>query len=182
LDLLRFQIGAHGSAQGIAVSMIVMIGLAIIAAFFLVATPTGRYIHAIGGNEQAARHAGIRVPRVKVTVYALAGLLASVSGIFYVAQYGSMNSGVGPGQELDIIAAAVVGGVSLQGGKGSPIGAIIGAYIITMLRDGLVFNNVPDAGARVAVGAFIILAVVIDRALKGLDGMRLAAMRGRLRR
>ena len=172
LDLIDAAFGAHAGYPGISLGLVVMVLLSLLGAFFLAASPTGRYIHAVGGNEQAARHAGVHVRRVKLTVYSLAGVLASVSGIFYVARYGGINSGVGPGAELDIIAAAVVGGVSLQGGKGSPIGAIIGAYIITLLRDGLVFNNVPDAGAKIAVGAFIILAVVIDKALKSLSSLR----------
>jgi len=177
LNLIDYAFGARAGYPGISLGLVVMLVLAICGAFFLVATRTGRYIHAIGGSEQAARHAGVKVRTVKLLVYMIAGMLAAISGIFYVARYGGINSGVGPGAELDIIAAAVVGGVSLQGGKGSPIGAIIGAYIITLLRDGLVFNNVPDAGAKIAVGTFIILAVVIDKALKSLSGVKVRAPR-----
>jgi len=158
---------AHPGFVGINLAFVVLLVLAVVAAFVLVGTPFGRYVHAIGGSETAARYAGVPVERVKVAVYTLAGALASLSGIFYVARFKGINSGVGPGEELDIIAAAVVGGVSLSGGRGSPIGAVIGALIIKILRDGLVFNEVPQAGAKIAIGLFIVLAVLLDRLLKG---------------
>lgn len=154
---------------GINLGFIAMIILAVWFTFWLYATATGRYIVAIGGSEDAARFAGVKVPFNKTLVYMLAGALAAFSGVFYAARYGGINSGVGPGEELNIIAASVVGGVSLNGGKGTPIGAIIGALIIKILNDGLVFNEVPQAGAQIAVGIFIIAAVLIDRILQKIS-------------
>jgi len=164
---------------GINVGFIAMIALAIVFSIWLQSTRSGRYIVAIGGSEQVARFAGVKVETTKVLVYVLAGLLASFSGIFYVARYGGISSSQGPGDELNIIAAAVVGGVSLTGGKGSPLGAIVGALIIQVLNDGLVFNEVPQAGAQIAVGVFIILAVLIDRLVNSLRSRRTAPITGR---
>jgi ribose transport system permease protein len=155
---------ASAGFAGVNLGFVAMMVIAFAVAFFLNGTPLGRHIHALGGNEEAARHAGIRVIRVKVIVYTLASGLAALSGIFYLARYKGINSGVGPGRELDIIAAAVVGGVSLSGGRGSPIGAIVGALIIQILRNGLVFNDAKQADAQIAIGAFIVLAVFLDRA------------------
>jgi ribose/xylose/arabinose/galactoside ABC-type transport system permease subunit len=168
LDALDTHFFRHPGFIGINVGFVVMLLLAIWFTFWLQATRSGRYIVAIGGNEEAARYAGVRVEANKTLTYALAGILASLSGIFYVARYGGINSGVGPGEELNIIAASVVGGVSLTGGKGSPLGAIIGALIIKVLNDGLIFNEVPQAGAKIAVGVFIIAAVMVDRLLQGI--------------
>ena len=168
LDALRTQVGAVGKFPGVSVSFLFMIALAIVVAFWLNSTPMGRHILALGGSEEASRHAGVRVPRVLLVTYALAGLLAGVAGLFYLAQYGSISSGVGPGKELDVIAAAVVGGVSLTGGKGSPIGAIGGAMIIQLLRSGLVFMGYPQAHAQIAIGLFIVLAAVLDRLIAHL--------------
>jgi ribose/xylose/arabinose/galactoside ABC-type transport system permease subunit len=155
----------HPDFIGINVGFVVMVVLAVLFAFWLQSSRSGRYLTAVGGSEEAARFAGVDVGRTKTLVYVLAGMLASLTGIFYVARYGGINSGVGPGEELNIIAASVVGGVSLTGGKGSPLGAIIGAIIIKILNDGLVFNEVPQAGAQIAVGVFIIAAVLVDRLL-----------------
>lgn len=157
-----------GLASGfpVALSFLGMLLLAVVVAFFLAATPWGRHVVAIGGSPEAARFSGVRVERTLVSVYAFAGLLAALSGIVYVARFKGINAAVGPGEELNIIAACVVGGVSLAGGKGSPIGAVIGALIIKVLNDGLVFYQVPQAGAQIAVGVFIVAAALADLAFK----------------
>jgi ribose transport system permease protein len=165
LTVLDTHFFKHPGFIGINVGFIAMIVLAGLFAFWLQASRAGRYITAVGGSEEAARFAGVAVARTKALVYGIAGLMAGLTGVFYVARYGGINSGVGPGEELNIIAASVVGGVSLTGGKGSPVGAVIGAIIIKVLNDGLVFNDVPQAGAQIAVGVFIIAAVLVDRLL-----------------
>jgi ribose transport system permease protein len=164
LDVRFFQ----NTGLPLALSFLVMLALALLVAFLLVATPWGRHVVAVGGNEEAARFAGVRVERTLLSVYAVTGVCAALSGIFYVARYKGINAAVGPGEELAIIAACVVGGVSLAGGKGSPLGAVIGALIVKVLNDGLVFYQVPQAGAQIAVGAFIVVAALIDLALKRL--------------
>jgi ribose/xylose/arabinose/galactoside ABC-type transport system permease subunit len=163
LDTHFFQ---HPGFIGINVGFVTMLVLAVVFTIWLQCTRAGRYVSAVGGSEDVARFAGVNVTSTKLLVYVIAAALASVSGLFYVARYAGINSGVGPGDELNIIAAAVVGGVSLSGGKGSPAGAVIGAIIIKVLNDGLIFNEVPQAGAQIAVGIFIIAAVLIDRLLQ----------------
>ncbi len=166
LQLMDTHLGRTAEVSGLHISVLIVIVLAILTALFLVGTKGGRYIFAIGGGEEAAEHAGINVAKVKLWTYAAAGCFSGLAGLFYVARFKGVNSGVGLGDELNIIAAAVVGGVSLSGGKGSPIGTIIGAMIVKLLRDGLVYNEVPESGAKIAVGSFIILAVLVDRLLK----------------
>lgn len=152
--------------------VLVMLALALKAAFFLHGTPVGRHLAALGGSEEATRHAGVRVARVKALVYVLCSLTAGVAGLFYVAYYGGANSDVGRGMELSIIAAAVVGGVSLTGGKGSPLGALVGALIVQLLGAGMVFMGYPQANSQIAQGVFIILAIVVDRLIGRAGGAR----------
>lgn len=159
-----------GVESVISTGFLTLLLLALVAAFFLQATPPGRYVLALGGSEEATRHAGVRVQRVKLLVYVVSALASGLAGLFYVAYYGGANSGVGPGYELSIIAAAVVGGVSLTGGKGSPLGALIGALIVQLLNSGMVFMGYPQANSQIAQGIFIILAIVMDRVLARAGG------------
>lgn len=167
LRALDYHLFATPGFAGLNVGFVVMVLAAVLAAFALVATPWGRHIHAIGGSEEASSHAGVRVERVKCGAYVLAGMYAGVAGVFFLARWKGINSGVTQqGWELDVIAAAVVGGVSLQGGKGSPFGAVIGALIIKVLNDGLTFHSVPQEFSLIAKGALIIVAVLADQSLK----------------
>ena len=165
-----------GAESVVSTGLVVMVVLALVTAFALHATPLGRHLRAVGGGEEAARHAGVRVARVKLFAYVASALTAGVAGLFYVAYYGGANSGVGPGKELSIIAAAVVGGVSLSGGKGSPLGALVGALIVQLLDGGMVFMGYPKANSQIAQGIFIILAIVVDRLLARF-GTAMAARR-----
>jgi ribose transport system permease protein len=167
LDLMAWP---RGLDSVMSTGVIAMVLLALAAGFFLHATPLGRHLLALGGSEEAARHAGVRVARVKLFAYVLSALTAGIAGLFHVAYYGGANSGVGPGKELSIIAAAVVGGVSLTGGKGSPLGAVIGALIVQLLDAGMVFMGYPKANSQIAQGIFIILAIVMDRLLARAGG------------
>jgi len=170
LDVLDTHFFKQAGQIGITLGFVTMVALAALFTVWLQWTRAGRYVMAVGGSEEVARFAGVRVGATKLMVYVIASGLAAVTGLFYVSRYDGINSGVGPGDELNIIAAAVVGGVSLAGGKGSPAGAVIGAVIIKVLNDGLVFNEVPQAGAQIAVGIFIICAVLIDRLLQTVRG------------
>lgn len=161
-----------GATSVVSTGVLTMTALALCAAFYLHATPTGRHIAAVGGSEDAARHAGVPVARVKQLVYLLSSLAAGLAGLFYVAYYGGANSDVGRGMELSIIAAAVVGGVSLTGGKGSPLGALVGALIVQLLGAGMVFMGFPQANSQIAQGIFIVLAIVVDRVLARAGGRR----------
>ncbi|MDF7817764.1 ribose ABC transporter permease [Runella sp. MFBS21] len=127
-------------------------------------TKIGRYIYAIGGNENAARLSGININRVKVIVYTLAGMLAAVGGLMVTSRLDSAQPNAGTGYELDSIAAVVIGGTSLSGGKGSIGGTVLGAIIIGVLNNGLVLLNVSPFWQQVVKGLVILIAVVIDKA------------------
>jgi ribose transport system permease protein len=123
----------------------------------------GRYIFAIGGNENAAKLSGININRVKIIVYSIAGALAAVGGIIVTARLDSAQPNAGNSYELDAIAAVVIGGTSLSGGRGSIWGTVLGALIIGVLNNGLVLLDVSPFWQQVVKGAVILLAVIIDK-------------------
>ncbi|MBD3373494.1 ribose ABC transporter permease [candidate division KSB1 bacterium] len=126
-------------------------------------TPFGRHIYAIGGNEDAAFLSGIRVDRIKTKVYILAGALSAVGGLIVTSRLDSAQPNAGMGFELDSIAAVVIGGTSLSGGKGSVLGTVQGALIIGVLNNSLVLLNVSPFWQQVIKGLVILLAVITDR-------------------
>ena len=142
---------------------ILVVGLAI---FFMNRTRTGRYIYAIGGNERAALLSGVNVNKIKAIVYIIAGLLSGIAGLLVTARLDSAQPNAGFGYELDSIAAVVIGGTSLSGGKGTIIGTVIGAGIIGVLNNGLVLLNVSPFWQQVIKGLVILLAVIIDKLQK----------------
>ena len=126
-------------------------------------TRFGRYIYAIGGNENAARLSGIPVKRIKILVYSLAGVLAGIGGLLVTARLDSAQPNAGMSYELDAIAAVVIGGTSLSGGRGTILGTVLGAMIIGVLNNGLVLLNVSPFWQQVIKGLVILLAVIIDK-------------------
>jgi simple sugar transport system permease protein len=136
--------------------------LAAVAIFYVVLKRTtfGRYVYAIGGNEQAARLSGINVDRVKIAVYAISGMLACLAGVLYVAQYRQGKPDAGTGLELDAIAAVVIGGTNLMGGKGSMMGTLVGVLIFGFLGNILQLNNI-DSNTQLVLKGLIILAAVL---------------------
>ena len=143
----------------------VFFALAIAAVAFLVVryTALGEQIIAIGGNEEAARLSGINVERVKVTVYAISGLLSAIAGFILIARIGAAEPIGGNGFELQAIGAAVIGGASLFGGIGNPLGSLVGALTLGGLQNGLTLLNVPSFWQYVASGIVVILAVFADQ-------------------
>lgn len=127
-------------------------------------TRFGRYIFAIGGNENASRLSGIPINRIKIAVYTIAGALAAIGGIIVTSRLDSAQPNAGITYELDAIAAVVIGGTSLSGGKGSIMGTVLGAIIIGVLNNGLVLLNVSPFWQQVVKGFVILLAVIIDKA------------------
>lgn len=126
-------------------------------------TKFGRYVYAIGGNERATKLSGININRVKMTVYAIAGGLAAVGGMIVTSRLDSAQPNAGISYELDAIAAVVIGGTSLSGGKGTIMGAVLGGIIIGVLNNGLVLLNVSPFWQQVVKGIVILLAVIIDK-------------------
>jgi erythritol transport system permease protein len=126
-------------------------------------TPFGRHVYAVGGNERAARLAGIRVGRVKLLTYCFSGLCAGLVGLIIASQLESAHPATGESFELNAIAAVVLGGTSLMGGRGSVRGSLIGAFVIGVLADGLVMMGVSEFWQIVIKGLVIVLAVTVDQ-------------------
>jgi ribose/xylose/arabinose/galactoside ABC-type transport system permease subunit len=156
----------QGTIAGMPVPIVLLAVVAFIVGYLLKASTWGRYVYAIGGNEQASVYSGVNVNRIKLTVYALSGLCAGIAGVLFTARFGVGQSTAGLGYELDVIAAAVIGGVSLTGGRGTILGAIIGSLLMGILRNGLVLLNVSPYWQQFAIGVVIILAVIMDRKTK----------------
>jgi len=146
--------------------VIFMLALAIISFIFLNNTRYGYHIYAVGGNEFSASLAGINTGRIKILIYILSGLFTAIGGILMTARLGVAAPTAALGYELDIIAAAVIGGISLRGGEGSLWGALIGAAIMQVLRNGLVLMGFPAYWQPTAIGVVIIAAVMLDQLKK----------------
>lgn len=158
-----FAVLGSGSWIGIPVPVWIAILVVLAADVLTRLTRTGRYIYAIGGNEEAARLSGINIAGVKIKVYAMAGGLAALGGLIVTARLDSAQPNAGTGYELDAIAAVVIGGTSLSGGRGSVAGTVMGAVIIGVLNNGLVLLNVSPFWQQVVKGSVILLAVIVDR-------------------
>jgi ribose/xylose/arabinose/galactoside ABC-type transport system permease subunit len=155
-----FQFIGLGRVFGVPCQVIVMLVLVAVAAWVLRRTLFGRHILAVGGNERAARLAGVPSARVKRWVYAISGLCSGIAGLVVISINSSSDANlVGLGMELDAIAAVAVGGTPFTGGQANVVGSLIGALLIQLLRYTLLANGVPDAAALVVKGAIIALAV-----------------------
>lgn len=160
----EFQFIALGRVAGIPAQVIIMIVVVAAAAFVIRRTGIGRQIIAVGGNEKAARLAGIPAVRVKRLVYVVSGALAGVAGMIVVARNSASDANlVGLGMELDAIAAVAVGGTLLTGGRANVLGTLLGACVIQLVRYTLLANGVPDAAALVVKAGLIIAAVYIQQ-------------------
>jgi ribose transport system permease protein len=153
-----------GDFLGIPIPVIIAACVAVAVHFLLRHTRFGEYALALGGNREAARLSGINVGAVNVGVYALSGLLAGIAAIILIARLGAAEPIAGQSYELYAIAAAVMGGASLMGGRGSIVGAVLGALVISTLQTGLTVLNVQAFWQLVAIGVVVILAVAGDRA------------------
>ncbi|MGG2142927.1 ribose ABC transporter permease [Symbiopectobacterium sp. RP] len=151
-----------GRPLGIPTPIWLMVIVFIAAWYMLHHTRLGRYIYALGGNEAATRLSGISVDNVKIIVYALCGLLSASAGIIEVARLSSAQPTAGTGYELDAIAAVVLGGTSLAGGKGRIVGTLIGALILGFLNNGLNLLGVSSYYQMIVKAAVILLAVLVD--------------------
>ena len=152
-----------GYVLGVPVPVYLMILVFAVSFYILHHTRFGRYVYAMGGNEEAAHLAGLSVNRLKITVFGISGLLAALSGMIVTARLSSAQPTAGTGYELDAIAAVVLGGTSLSGGAGSILGTIIGALIIGILNNSLNLLNVSSYYQMIAKGSVILLAVLLDR-------------------
>ncbi|MCH5720221.1 ABC transporter permease [Niabella hibiscisoli] len=159
----KFTFIGSGSLLGIPVPVWIALVVVLFAVFITRQTRLGRYIYAIGGNETAAKFSGIKISNIKMIVYALAGAMAAIGGIIVTSRLDSAQPNAGNSYELDAIAAVVIGGTSLSGGRGTIWGTVMGAIIIGVLNNGLVLLNVSPFWQQVVKGGVILLAVVIDK-------------------
>jgi ribose transport system permease protein len=159
------QFGFIGAGIFLGVPMPVWISAALVVVFYAVSRRTvlGRYIYAVGGSEKATAFSGINVDGVKLWVYALGGALAAVAGLVVTARLDAADPKAGLGYELDSIAAVVIGGTSLAGGRGSILGTVLGCLIIGVLNNGLFLLDVSPFWQQVVKGLVILAAVALDK-------------------
>ena len=143
-------------------AVLILFGAAFVAHIILTKTVLGRYTFAIGSNEEATRLSGVNVDKWKIAVYTLAGGFAGLGGVLIASRLNSAQPALGAGYELDAIAAVVIGGTSLSGGEGTILGTIIGAFVISVLTNGLRILSVPQEWQIVVTGGIVILAVYMD--------------------
>jgi ribose/xylose/arabinose/galactoside ABC-type transport system permease subunit len=152
--------------------MVVMLVVVAIGWFYLSKTVGGREIYAVGGNEEAARFSGLRVGAIKIRIYAIAGLTAGIAGLVSLGRFGAVSTGTAEGYELTVIAATVVGGASLSGGRGGAIGSLLGALVIATIENGINTMHWPQEYRKIIIGGAIIIAVAIDRFSEHLRARR----------
>lgn len=162
-DHASFQLFGKGYFLGVPIPVITTIVSFAILAFILHKTTFGRRVYAVGGNEEAAKLSGINADRVKIAVYAISGFLAALSALILTSRLNSAQPTAGESYELDAIAAVVLGGTSLNGGKGWIFGTLIGALIIGVLNNGMNLIGVSSFWQQVVKGIVILLAVLLDR-------------------
>jgi len=151
-----------GKWLGVPISMWITVVLIAFFTYFLSSRPLGRAIYAVGNNPEAARVSGIDLRRTTLFVYAILGALAGFAGLVYVARTGIVQTNTGSGFELEVIAAVVLGGTSILGGRGTIIGSLLGAFLVGIIKNGMVLLNVPALSEGLVVGVLIILSVMID--------------------
>lgn len=159
---LGFRIIGSGYLFGVPIPVWLMAVVYLLSWFVLERTRYGRHVYAVGGNAEAARLAGVKVKRVLLSVYVIGGACAGLAGVIFAARVVSAQPTAGTGYELDAIAAVVLGGTSLMGGRGRIIGTLIGSIILGVLSTGLILLDVPFFTQLLVKGAVIILAVAID--------------------
>ena len=162
-DTFLFQFLGQGYIVGIPFPVIIMFIVFIVLYVLLHKTSFGKSVYAIGGNEKAAYISGVKLNKVKIIIYSISGMMASISGLIITSRLSSAQPTAGASYEMDAIAAVVLGGTSLSGGKGRILGTLIGALIIGVLNNGLNIIGVSAFWQQVVKGVVILIAVLIDR-------------------
>lgn len=157
-----FAILGQGYLGPVPVPVIIMVVLMLVFAVIMRRTRFGRHVYATGGNEHAARLSGVKVDRIKLSVYVLSSTIAALAGVIGFSRYLSAEPASGFGSELDVIAAAAIGGASLAGGAGSVTGAVIGAALVGVIANGVVLLNINTYAQQAITGGVILIAVSLD--------------------
>lgn len=152
----------QGKVVGVPVPVIVALSVAVIGAWLFNHTKFGLYVRAIGGNREAARLAGVPVNLIEILVYALMGLVTAIGGLIMIARIDSTQATIGTGMEIHIIAAVIIGGTSLFGGRGTIYGTVLGAILLSMMTNALVIAGVDNFWQLVVMGIIVLLAVAIN--------------------
>ena len=161
------------------VALLVLLGFALLLGLLLHATRFGRYVFTIGSNREAARFSGVPVARIRVSVFALSGLMAGIGGVVYVGYFGSARADAGTGSLLDVVTAVVLGGVDIFGGAGSMLGVLLALILVAELRNGMQLANIAGETQDIVIGALLLGAILAGNLLRAAqaDG----ALSGRLR-
>jgi len=162
-EALRNGVGWQTSGGLSLVPLLVTLAVTAAGGIWLSRTAPGRRIYAVGGNEQASRFSGIQTGRVKVGVFLVSGLTAAIAALLQLGYYGAASSNDGQGYELTVIASAVVGGASLTGGRGSALGALLGALVIQMITSGIVIVGIDQNYSQIIIGVVVVAAVLLDQ-------------------
>lgn len=158
----------QGTILGIPTQLWVLAIAIVISAIVLGRTTFGRTLYAMGNNVVGARFSGLPVERVTLAIYTFSGLMAGISGVIFVSRFTTTRSDMGSGLELDAIAAVVLGGTSIFGGKGSIIGTVIGLVMIQLLRNGMAINNITSDATIVVIGSVLIFAILANNLIQRL--------------
>lgn len=150
-------------------SVVLFITLAIIFGLVLHRTMFGRYLYSIGNNENAANYSGVPVAKIKIILYTLSGFMASLAGLVLAARFGSTRPDIGTGLELSVITAAVLGGVDINGGKGSMLGAVLSLLLIGLMRFGMGLLNIQGQVQGIVIGLLLILSILIPAIIRGVS-------------
>jgi rhamnose transport system permease protein len=161
-------------------SMLLLVILAVIFGLVLHKTQFGRYLYAIGNNEEACRYSGVPVARIKMIVFVLSGLMAGLAGIVLAARFGSTRPDIGLGLELDVITATVLGGVDIFGGSGTMIGVMLSLCLIGVMRFGMSLLNIQGQTQGMAIGFLLILAIFVPNIGRKLSGSGVKVTRNSL--
>jgi rhamnose transport system permease protein len=152
-------------------ALLVLVGFALVLGLLLHATRFGRYLYAIGSNREAARYSGIPVTRVRVSVFALSGLMAGFAGIVYLGFFGSVQADAAAGSELiDVVTAVVLGGVNIFGGSGSIPGVLLALVLVTELRNGMQLDNLSGATQDMVIGGLLLGAILAGNLVRAAHG------------
>jgi ribose transport system permease protein len=167
-----FSFLGQGYIGPVPVPVVILLVLTVVFSLIMVRTRFGRHVYATGGNENAARLSGVKTNRVKLAVYVLSSMISSLAGVIAFSRYLSAEPASGFGSELEVIAAAAIGGASLAGGIGSVTGAVVGAALIGEIANGVVLLNVNTYAQQAITGGVIIIAVSLDMLRGKLRGRR----------
>jgi rhamnose transport system permease protein len=162
-----FEVFGQGTIGPLPTQFVVLVVLTLVVGIFLAFTAWGRFIYAIGSNAEAARFSGIPVQRLLMGIYAFSGLMAGLASVVFVSRVTTTRADAGIGMELDVIAAVVLGGTSINGGKGTIFGTVLGVVTIALLRNGLSLAGVKGDATVVVIGAVLIFAVLVNTLLRG---------------